>query len=297
MPKAPRNHATGRVPLLAPARARNERAPAVLVVVAQLLTHAVEVDLERRPDPGRKLHARWLIQRPSLEVAVLLAARPRRRVACATWPPRSYRSGAPPRPARPGDRRRGHRRRGRPAAPRARSARRRRAMRELGPWIERRLAEIERGRAELGRTGRRAVSGERLRSWPSPGARACSAATRLARSRLRVRGRRSSAGTGAARARRSPPGWTGVRRGGHALRGRCRSAASARAGRLLPHGRDELQLAPAARARAGPRLRVWHEVCHLDARPLAALLGAARAPRPDYRTQRWLRRHGPTLVL
>ena len=50
-------------------------------------------------------------------------------------------------------------------------------------------------------------------------------------------------------------------------------------GQLLGDRRDRVQLAPAARARGGARLRVWHEACHLVVHgPLAALLGAAGAP-------------------
>ena len=93
---------------------------------------------------------------------------------------------------------------------------------------------------------------------------------------------RSSAGTGAPRTPRSRRGWTGPARqpGSVVLEAHDPRPADA-LGKLLAVGRDELQLAAAAGARAGARLRrLARGLPSGGDGPLAAVLGAARVALP-----------------
>jgi predicted metal-dependent hydrolase len=176
------------------------------------------------------------------------------------------------------------------------------AIRELRPWIERRLAELERARAAvtargdmvpyLGRGLRLVVQPGRTRVHRRgdellvPGGHEQRAALerfyrRAAQAEIAARLDRACAEVGATYSKLS-------------IRGqRTRWASCSRSGAMSFNWR--LLLAPE------PVLDyvVWHEVCHLevmDHSPRFWKLLAARCP--DYRRHvRWLRRHGPTLVL
>ena len=106
------------------------------------------------------------------------------------------------------------------------------AVRELRPWIERRLGEAHEALARVAaRAGTVPFLDDTLALVSQPGR------TRAHRDggRLLVpdgtRGRRSSATTGARRARRSPRAWTARRRSLGRPTGTCRSAPNAPAGR------------------------------------------------------------------
>ena len=107
-----------------------------------------------------------------------------------------------------------------------------------------------------------------------------------------------------------PPAWRSdeiaprldeaVARARHALHGADDPQPEDALGQLLVDRRDELQLAAAARARGGPRLRrLARGLPPAGHGPLAAVLGARRPPhaRLPATPRRWLRRHGGTLVL
>jgi predicted metal-dependent hydrolase len=200
--------------------------------------------------------------------------------------------------------------------PRRASARdAREAMRELGPWVQRRLAAIERARAELGRregfvpylggdlelvreAGR--VRAHRLDPAPTAGpipahrhdGRLLVPAgdwrpaaerwfRRAARAEIAPRLDRVCAEVGAS--------WSGL-----SIRGqRTRWASCAPSGSMSFNWR--LLLAPEPVLDAV----VWHEVCHLDVADHSPRFWALLERRcPDYRVhQRWLRRYGPALVL
>ena len=176
------------------------------------------------------------------------------------------------------------------------------AVRELRPWIERRVAEIEGARAAvaargdtvpylgrtlalLGETGRSRVTrrGDVL-FVPSNAERAPALERwyrRAARSEIEPRLQRACALAGTSYSRLT-------------IRGqRTRWASCSRSGAMSFNWR--LLLAPE------PVLDyvVWHEVCHLevmDHSPRFWRLVAARSP--GYREHvRWLRANGPTLVL
>ena len=158
------------------------------------------------------------------------------------------------------------------------------AVRELRPWIERRLADVER----------------RARRDRAPARDACPTSARALS--LRDEPRRTRAhrrgdvllvprGPGPARGDRAlVPAHARAPRSTPRLDARdaARSArpasgspirSSARAGELLAERRDRAQLAAAARARAGLRLRrLARGLPPRRDGPLAALLGAARAP-------------------
>jgi predicted metal-dependent hydrolase len=175
------------------------------------------------------------------------------------------------------------------------------AMRELGPWVQRRLAEIERGRSELG-LGAGVVSylGERLALTAEPGRERVArrggrllvpagdwrpAVERWYRRRARVeiapRLDRACAHAGT--------GWSGL-----SIRNqRTRWASCSPNGAMSFNWR--LLLAPPPVLDAV----VWHEVCHLEVPDHSPAFWALLERRvPDYRThQRWLRRYGPALVL
>jgi predicted metal-dependent hydrolase len=176
------------------------------------------------------------------------------------------------------------------------------AVRELRPWIERRLHELEAARATVAaRAGTVPYLGETLTVVQQPG-----------RTRVHRRGdallvpagdarlealerwyRRAARDEVAARLD-SACAATGLRYTALTIRGqRTRWASCSRTGAMSFNWR--LLLAPAAVL----DYVVWHEVCHLevmDHSPRFWSLLAARCP--GYREQvRWLRRHGSTLVL
>jgi len=161
-----------------------------------------------------------------------------------------------------------------------------RAMRELGPWVARRLAEIERGRAELG-LGEGVVPylGERDGRLLVPAGDWRPAAERWYRRRAREEiGPRLDAACARAGTR-----WTTL-----SIRGqRTRWASCSPSGAMSFNWR--LLMAPQ------PVLEtvVWHEVCHLEVPDHSPRFWALLERRcPDHRThQRWLRRYGPALVL
>ena len=177
----------------------------------------------------------------------------------------------------------------------------REAMRELGPWVTRRLAEIERARRELDRRegfvpylgGELELVGEpgRLRAHRRGGRLLVPAGDwrpaaerwfrRAARAEIAPRLERACAVAGAR--------WTDL-----SIRGqRTRWASCSPTGAMSFNWR--LLLAPEPVLDAV----VWHEVCHLDVPDHSPRFWALLERRcPEYRAhQRWLRRYGPALVL
>jgi hypothetical protein len=176
------------------------------------------------------------------------------------------------------------------------------AIRELRPWIERRVAELDRARAAVAaRGGSVPYLGTALRLVVEPG-----------RARAHRRGDELLVPAGAAQlpaverfyrrsARAEVAGRldracaeVGASYSGLTIRGqRTRWASCSPAGAMSFNWR--LLLAPE------PVLDyvVWHEVCHLDVRDHSPRFWALVQTRcPGYREQvRWLRRHGATLVL
>lgn len=176
------------------------------------------------------------------------------------------------------------------------------AIRELRPWIERRLAELERVRASVAARGDRVpyLDGE-LQVLEQPG-----------RTRVHRRGEVLLAPDGeervralerwyrrAARAEIAPRLDAACARAGHrysalTIRGqRTRWASCSPAGAMSFNWR--LLLAPESVL----DYVVWHEVCHLDVMDHSPRFWALLARYcPDYREHsRWLRRHGAALVL
>ena len=176
------------------------------------------------------------------------------------------------------------------------------AIRELAPWIERRVRELDQARAMVAARGEHVpYLGELLVLRPEPG-----------RTRVHRRGGELLVPAGDERVAALERWYRRAARDEIAARLR---AACARAGssysKLTIRGQRtrwascspsgamsfnwRLLLAPA------PVLDyvVWHEVCHLevmDHSPRFWRLLASRCP--DYRQQKaWLRRHGATLVL
>jgi predicted metal-dependent hydrolase len=176
------------------------------------------------------------------------------------------------------------------------------AVRELTPWIGRRLAELQRARETVAARGDTVpYLGRRLTVRPEPG-----------RTRVHRRGDELLAPAGAARPaalerwyRRAARGEIEPRlqracdRAGAtytrlSIRGqRTRWASCSRSGAMSFNWR--LLLAPE------PVLDyvVWHEVCHLNVMDHSPRFWALLASHcPDYREHvGWLRRHGQTLVL
>jgi predicted metal-dependent hydrolase len=175
------------------------------------------------------------------------------------------------------------------------------AVRELRPWIERRLRSLERARAELGlRPGHVPYLGETLELRCDPGrervARRGDALLVPAgdhrpalerwyrrRARVEIEPRLQAACAGAGHELRSL-----------SIRGqRTRWASCSPSGAMSFNWR--LLLAPE------PVLHtvVWHEVCHLDVPDHSARFWALlERRRPDHREhQRWLRRYGALLTL
>jgi len=176
------------------------------------------------------------------------------------------------------------------------------AIRELRPWIERRVAELERARAAVAARGDSVpYLGHVLRLVVEPG-----------RTRVHRRGPELLVPDGAAKL---PALERFYRRAAHAeiaarldeacaevgtsysrlsIRGqRSRWASCSRSGAMSFNWR--LLLGPE------PVLDyvVWHEVCHLEVMDHSRRFWTLLAERcPDYREHvRWLRRHGGTLVL
>jgi predicted metal-dependent hydrolase len=175
------------------------------------------------------------------------------------------------------------------------------AMRELGPWVRRRLAQLDTARAELGlAAGTVPYLDDRLVLVPDAG-------------RRRVTRRGDALVVPAGDARPALERWYRRRAGveiaprlddacaragtGYerlSIRGqRTRWASCATSGNMSFNWR--LLLAPAAVLDAV----VWHEVCHLEVADHSPRFWSLLLERcPDYRShQRWLRRYGPALVL
>ena len=175
------------------------------------------------------------------------------------------------------------------------------AMRELRPWIERRLRALERARTELGLSdGVVPYLGTLLELVPETG-----------RSRVARRGDRLMVPAGEHRP--ALERWfrrrareeiaprleracrvAGTPHSGLTIRGqRTRWASCSPSGAMSFNWR--LLLAPAAVLDAV----VWHEVCHLEVANHSASFWALLERRcPDYRDhQRWLRRYGDLLIL
>ena len=176
------------------------------------------------------------------------------------------------------------------------------AIRELRPWIERRLEEAERGprSSSLQERGLSPFLQRRSRSSPRSAARGSTARATRSSSRHGTRSPPSSAGTAAWRAPRSSRGSTtptaalGTTYSALTIRnqktrwGSCSSTGAMSFNwRLLLAPEDVLDYV------------VWHEACHLlvlDHSPRFWSLLATHVP--DYaEPRRWLRRHGQTLVL
>ena len=177
------------------------------------------------------------------------------------------------------------------------------AVRELRPWIERRVAELERAHAAVAARGNTVpYLGESLRLVAQP-------------SRRRVHRRGDELLVPAAADERRPAleRWyrTAAR---HEIAARlddaCALAGTAYAGLTIRGQRTRwascsptgamsfnwrLLLAPAAVL----EYVVWHEVCHLEVMDHSARFWSLLASRcPDYRGHaRWLRRYGATLTL
>jgi len=176
------------------------------------------------------------------------------------------------------------------------------AVTELRPWIERRLAELERARAAVASRGDTVpYLGQTLRLVAETG-----------RTRVHRRGEELLVPAGP---ERTPALERFYRRAAHTeissrLDGACaavgasysrlsirsqktRWASCSRSGAMSFNWR--LLLAPE------PVLDyvVWHEVCHLEVMDHSPRFWKLLASRyPDYRQQlRWLRRHGATLIL
>ena len=175
------------------------------------------------------------------------------------------------------------------------------AMRELRPWVERRLRALARARVELGlRDGVVPYLDERLELAPEPGReRVARRGDRLLvpagdhrpalerwyrrRARAEIEPRLEAACTAAGSDHR-----------GLSIRGqRTRWASCSPSGAMSFNWR--LLLAPTSVLEAV----VWHEVCHLDVPDHSARFWALLERRyPGYReAQRWLRRYGELLFI
>ncbi|MGN6188646.1 MAG: M48 family metallopeptidase [Conexibacter sp.] len=177
------------------------------------------------------------------------------------------------------------------------------AIRELRPWIERRIAELKRTAETVAARGATVpYLDETLALVPEPG-----------RARVRRRGAKLLVPGGEEDHRPALERWyrrqaraeiaprldaataaAGTRYAGLTIRGqRTRWASCSATGAMSFNWR--LLLAPA------PVLDyvVWHEVCHLEVMDHSPRFWALLAERcPDYRDHAgWLRRHGATLVL
>ncbi len=176
------------------------------------------------------------------------------------------------------------------------------AIRELAPWIERRVRELDRAQAAVAARGDRVpYLGELLAVRAQPG-----------RTRVRRRGAELLAPAGEGRVVALERWYRRAARTeiGDRLDAACRQAGTSYS-RLTIRGQRtrwascspdgamsfnwRLLLAPE------PVLDyvVWHEVCHLEVMDHSPQFWSLLASRcPDYREQRtWLRRYGATLVL
>jgi len=177
------------------------------------------------------------------------------------------------------------------------------AISELRPWIERRVAELERAQAAVAARGNTVpYLGESLELIGQTG-----------RVRVRRRGNELFAPAAADERTRALERWyrsaarqeivsrldracalAGTDYSGLTIRGqRTRWASCSPTGAMSFNWR--LMLAPAAVL----DYVVWHEVCHLEVMDHSPRFWALLARRcPDYRKQaRWLKRHGATLNL
>jgi len=177
------------------------------------------------------------------------------------------------------------------------------AIRELRPWIERRVRELDRARqAVAARANTLPYLSQTLQVVPEPG-------------RVRVHRRGDQLLVPADRAERDPALERWYRRAAQAeiapRLDRACAAAGLRYSRLTIRG-QRTRWASCSRSGAmsfnwrlllapEPVLDyvVWHEVCHLEIMDHSPRFWALlRSHCPDYREQlRWLRRHGATLVL
>ena len=176
------------------------------------------------------------------------------------------------------------------------------AVRELRPWIDRRLRALSRAADELARTpGTVPYLGEDAEARAAARPRARAPPRRVPAVPERRRG-------GGAGALVPPPGAGGDRaaagRGGrprrHALPGAHHPRPAHALGLVLLHGRDVVQLAAPARApEAVLDYVIEHEVCHLEVMDHSPRFWALLASRvPGWREPAaWLRRYGSTLVL
>jgi predicted metal-dependent hydrolase len=175
------------------------------------------------------------------------------------------------------------------------------AVVELGPWIERRVAELERARAAVAARGQTVpYLGTALRLVAQPG-------------RTRVHRRGDALLVPADERRSALERW--YRRAARAeieprLDRACSLAGSSYA-RLTIRGQRTRwgSCSPTGALSFNWRLLlapepvldyvIWHEVCHLEVMDHSASFWALVARRcPDYRDQvRWLRRYGATLIL
>jgi predicted metal-dependent hydrolase len=175
------------------------------------------------------------------------------------------------------------------------------AMRELAPWVARRLAELEQARAELGLgpgvvpyLGQRltlvAQRGRERVARRGPQLLVPAGDPRAALERWYRRRARTEIGPRLDRA----CALAGTSYRSLSIRGqRTRWASCSSSGAMSFNWR--LLLAPAPVMEAV----VWHEVCHLEVSDHSPRFWALVERRcPDYRAhQRWLRRYGPTLFL
>jgi predicted metal-dependent hydrolase len=176
------------------------------------------------------------------------------------------------------------------------------AVRELGPWIERRLREVERARATVAARGNAVpYLDTRLLLQPEPG-----------RTRVHRRGDVLMTPSGP---ERGPALERWYRRAAENEIAPRLDAACAQAGasyeRLSIRGQRTRWASCSKtgtmsfnwRLLLGPEpvldYVIWHEVCHLEIMDHSPRFWSLLASRcPDYRTQSsWLRRHGATLVL
>lgn len=176
------------------------------------------------------------------------------------------------------------------------------AVRELGPWIERRLREVERARAAVAARGNAVpYLDTRLLLQPEPG-----------RTRVHRRGDVLMTPSGP---ERGPALERWYRRAAQNEIAPRLDAACAQAGasyeRLSIRGQRTRWASCSKtgtmsfnwRLLLGPEpvldYVIWHEVCHLEIMDHSPRFWSLLASRcPDYRTQSsWLRRHGATLVL
>jgi len=163
------------------------------------------------------------------------------------------------------------------------------AIRELRPWIERRVAELDRARATVAaRAGTVPYLGQTLRLVGQPGR------TRVHRRAALERFYRRAARQEVGDRLDAACAQAGTTYTQLTIRGqRTRWASCSRTGAMSFNWR--LLLAPA------PVLDyvVWHEVCHLEVLDHSPRFWSLLERRcPGSREQvRWLRRHGATLVL